>query len=95
MTSELSRRSVEYRTETPRHSSRSPELAGVESKVMSFIMRMPIATFAPGKSGFARAKAARHSKGGIETVRRGKPQPVEDPADHLAVGERSRRRAAQ
>jgi hypothetical protein len=49
--------------------------AGVESKVMSFIMRMPIATLAPGNSGFASKNPARHSNGGTGMVRRGIPSP--------------------
>ena len=42
---------------------------------MSFIMRMPIATLAPGYSGFARKKPARHSNGGTGMLRRGIPNP--------------------
>jgi len=39
------------------------------------------------KKRFASAKPARHSHAGIETVRRGQSQPVENSPDHLTVGQ--------
>ena len=49
-------RSVEPGIERPCGFQPKSRAAGVASKVMSFIMRMPIATFAPGNSGFASKK---------------------------------------
>src|SRR5882724_9699757 len=55
----------------PRGFQPKSRMAGVGSKVMSFIIRVPIATLEIGKSGFASAKPAFHKAGGTEIVRRG------------------------
>ena len=46
-------------------------IAGAESKIISFAMRFPIATFAFGTNGLANENAARYSAGGIGMMRRG------------------------